>query len=177
MLGPREAIRQTKGACGGVTEVESSAQMPRGVRQAKYVRKGRGVLLTAMIAKQRRLAGLPSMSSSVDIPVKFYTLEAESTNNRIKAKKQRKASGFMGTIEAIRSIDAEQQEDFALAVAGLHEDLQLRKEFAKFERSDFLELSSTSTYPGFTATALESYWKKIFHPFCKPHLADSGRQL
>ena len=39
MLGPREAIRQTKGACGGVTEVESPAQMPRGVRQAKYVRK------------------------------------------------------------------------------------------------------------------------------------------
>ena len=48
----------------------------------------------------------------------------------------------MGTIEAIRSIDAEQQEDFALAVAGLHEDLQLRKEFAKFKRPDFLELSN-----------------------------------
>ena len=95
-----------------------------------------------MIAKVRRPAGLPSISSSVDILVKFYTLEAESTNNRIKAEKQRKASGFMGTIEAIRSIDAEQQEDFALAVAGLHEDLQLRKEFAKFKRPDFLELSS-----------------------------------
>ena len=83
--------------------------------------------------KVRRLAGLPSISVSVDVPVKFYTLEA---------KKQRKASGFMGTTEAIRSIDAEQQEDFALAVAGLHEDLQLRKEFAKFTRPDFLELSS-----------------------------------
>lgn len=95
-----------------------------------------------MIEKVCRLAGLPSISSSVDIPVKFFALEAESTNNRIKAKKQRKASGFMGTIEAIRSIDAEQQEDFALAVAGPHEDLQLRKEFAKFKRPDFLELSS-----------------------------------
>ena len=95
-----------------------------------------------MIAKVRRLAVLPSISVGVDVPVKFYTLEAESTNNRIKSKKQRKASGFMGTIEAIRSIDAEQQEDFALAVAGLHEDLQLTKEFAKFTRPDFLELSS-----------------------------------
>lgn len=69
-------------------------------------------------------------------------MEAESTNNRIKTKKQRKASGFLGTIEAIRAIDAEQQEDFAMAVAGLHEDLQLRKEFEKFKRPDFLELSS-----------------------------------
>ena len=76
-----------------------------------------------MIAKVRREAGLVSMSESVDFPVKFYTLEAESTNNRIKAKKKHRASGFMGTIEAIRSIDEEQQEDFALAVAGLHEDL------------------------------------------------------
>ena len=42
--------------------------------------------------KVRRLAGLPSISVSVDVPVKFYTLEAESTNNRIKAKKQRKTS-------------------------------------------------------------------------------------
>lgn len=67
---------------------------------------------------------------------------AESTNNRIKAKKLRKASGFLGTIELIRSIDAEKQDDFALAVVGLHEDLQLRKEFAKFKRPDFLELSS-----------------------------------
>lgn len=85
--------------------------------------------------------GLPSISSSVDVPVKFYTLEAESTNNRITTKKQRKASGFLGTIEAIRAIDAEQQEDFAMAVAGLHEDLQLRKKFEKFKRPDFLELS------------------------------------
>ena len=30
---------QTKSNGGGVTKVESSAQMPRGERQAKYVRK------------------------------------------------------------------------------------------------------------------------------------------
>ena len=48
----------------------------------------------------------------------------------------------MGTIEAICCIDEEQQEDFALAVAGLHEDLRLREEFAKFQRPDFLELST-----------------------------------
>lgn len=76
----------------------------------------------------------PPISPRVDFPVKFYTLEAESTKNRIQAKKQRKASGFQRTIEAIRSIDSEQQEHFALA--GLREDLQLRK------RPDFLELSS-----------------------------------
>ena len=32
-------MRQTKANGGGVTKVESSAQMPRGERQAKYVRK------------------------------------------------------------------------------------------------------------------------------------------
>lgn len=113
-----------------------------GLKVFEFIMKKSEMMKKHMIAKVRRLAGLPSISSSIDVPVKFYTLEAESTNNRIKTKKQRKASGFMGTIEAIRSIDAEQQEDFALAVAGLHEDLQLRKEFAKFKRPDFLELSS-----------------------------------
>ena len=39
MLGSREAVRQTKIGCGGVTQVESSAQMPRGTRQAKFLRK------------------------------------------------------------------------------------------------------------------------------------------
>ena len=39
MLGPREAVRQTKASSGGVTKVESSAQMPRGLRQAKYIQK------------------------------------------------------------------------------------------------------------------------------------------
>ena len=38
-LGPREAVRQTKASSGGVTKVESSAQMARGLRQAKYLRK------------------------------------------------------------------------------------------------------------------------------------------
>ena len=37
--GPREAVRQTKASSGGVTKVESSDQTPRGLRQAKYVRK------------------------------------------------------------------------------------------------------------------------------------------
>lgn len=74
------------------------------------------------------------LQKSVDwlVPVKFYTLEAESTNNRIKAKTQRKASGFMRTIEAIRSTDEEQQEDFALALAGEHKHLQLRQAFENF---------------------------------------------
>ena len=38
-LGPREAVRQTKANGGGVTKFESSAQMSRVERQAKYVRK------------------------------------------------------------------------------------------------------------------------------------------
>jgi hypothetical protein len=113
-----------------------------GSKAFDYVKQRSEMMKKNMIAKVRREAGLISMSASVDVPVKFYTLEAESTNNRIKAKKKRRASGFMGTIEAIRSIDEEQQEDFALAVAGLHEDLRLREEFAKFQRPDFLELST-----------------------------------
>ena len=112
-----------------------------GFKVFEYIKQKSEMMKKHMIAKVRRLAGLPSISSSVDVPVKFYTLEAESTNNRITTKKQRKASGFLGTIEAIRAIDAEQQEDFAMAVAGLHEDLQLRKKFEKFKRPDFLELS------------------------------------
>ena len=113
-----------------------------GFKVFEYIKQKSEMMKKHMMAKVQRLAGLPSISSSVDVPVKFYTSEAESTNNRIKTKKQRKASGFLGTIEAIRAIDAEQQEDFAMAVAGLHEDLQLRKEFEKFKRQDFLELSS-----------------------------------
>ena len=107
-----------------------------------YIKQRSDMMKKNMIAKVRREAGLISMSEHVDVPVKFYTLEAVSTNNRIKAKKKHRAPGFMGTIEAIRSIDEEQQEDFALAVAGLHEDLRLREEFAKFQRPDFLELST-----------------------------------
>ena len=113
-----------------------------GFKVFEYIKQKSKMMKKHMMAKVQRLAGLPSISSNVDVPVKFYTSEAESTNNRIKTKKQRKASGFLGTIEAIRAIDAEQQEDFAMAVAGLHEDLQLRKEFEKFKRQDFLELSS-----------------------------------
>ena len=112
-----------------------------GFKVFEYIKQKSEMMKKHMIAKVQRLAGLPSISSSVDVPIKFYTLEAESTNNRIKTKKQRKASGFLGTIEAIRMIDAEQQEDFAMAVAGLHKDLQLRKEFEKFKRPVFLELS------------------------------------
>ena len=91
-----------------------------GFKVFEYIKQKSEMMKKHMTAKVRRLAGLPSISSSVDVPVKFYTLEAESTNNRIKTKKQRKASGFLGTMEAIRVIDAEQQEDFAMAVAGLH---------------------------------------------------------
>ena len=36
-LGPRKAVKQTKATSGGVTKVESSAQMPRRLRQAKFV--------------------------------------------------------------------------------------------------------------------------------------------
>lgn len=112
-----------------------------GFKVFEYIKQKSEMMKKHMIAKVQRLPGLPSISSSVDVPIKFYTLEAESTNNRIKTKKQRKASGFLGIIEAIRTIDAEQQEDFAMAVAGLHEDLQLRKEFEKFKCPVFLELS------------------------------------
>ena len=59
----------------------------------EFITKKSEMIKKHMIAKVRRLAGLPSISSCVDILVKFYTLEAESTNNRIKAKKQRKQSG------------------------------------------------------------------------------------
>ena len=40
-LGPRKVVRQTKTNSGGVTKVESSAQMPQGPRQAKYLQKQR----------------------------------------------------------------------------------------------------------------------------------------
>ena len=132
---------QEKGAETGILDSESDAEFDalldsikpvwsvreNGFKVFEYIKQKSEMMKKHMIAKVRRLAGLPSISSSVDVPVKFYTLEAESTNNRIKTKKQRKASGFLGTMEAIRVIDAEQQEDFAMAVAGLHENLQLTK--------------------------------------------------
>ena len=82
-----------------------------GLKAFDYMKQRSEMIKKHMTAKVRREAGLVSMSPNVDVPVKLYTLEAESTNNRIKAKKQCKLSGFMGTIEAIHSTDEEQQED------------------------------------------------------------------
>ena len=65
------------------------------------------------IASVRRATRLHSMSSQVDIPVHFFTNEAESNNNRLKAKKGRQSSGFTGTIEAVESIAKEEEEEFA----------------------------------------------------------------
>ena len=79
------------------------------------------------------------MSPQVDIPVHFYTNDAESNNNKLKAKKARQSSGFTGTIEAVKSIVEEEEEEFAQAVGGVSQSYELRPEFAKFTVPNFLE--------------------------------------
>ena len=91
------------------------------------------------IACVRRAAGLQPMSPLVDIPVHFYTNDAESSNNKLKAKKARQSSGFTGTIEAVKSIVEEEEEEFAQAVGGVSQSYELRPEFAKFTVPNFLE--------------------------------------
>lgn len=56
------------------------------------------------IASVRRAARLQSMSPAVNIPVHFFTNDAESNNNKLKATKGRKPSGFIRTIESVKSI-------------------------------------------------------------------------
>lgn len=93
----------------------------------------------AIAASVRRAARLHSMSSQVDIPVLFFTNEAESNNNRLKAKKGRQSSDFTGTIEAVESIAKEEEEEFAQAVGGVSQSYELRPEFAKFTVPDFMD--------------------------------------
>ena len=95
------------------------------------------------IASVRRAARLHSMSPQVDIPVHFFTNEAESNNNRLKAKKGRQSSGFIGTIEAVESIAKEEEEEFAQAVGGVSQNYELRPEFAKFTVPDFMDWKKT----------------------------------
>ena len=87
------------------------------------------------IASVCRAARLQAMSLQVDIPVHF-TNEAQSNNNRLKAKKGRQSSGFTGTIEAVESI-AKEVEEFAQAVRGISQSYELRPEFGKFTVPDF----------------------------------------
>ena len=41
------------------------------------------------------------MSPQVEVLVHYFTNEAESNNNRLKAKKGRQSSGFTGAVEAV----------------------------------------------------------------------------
>lgn len=83
------------------------------------------------------------MGPQVDIPVHFFTKEAESNNNRLKAKKGRYSSGFTGTIGAVESIARKEEEEFAQAVAGVSQSYELPPEFAKFTVPDFMDWKKT----------------------------------
>jgi len=95
------------------------------------------------IASVCQAARLHSMSPQVNIPVHFFTNEAEPNNNRLKAKKGRESSGFTGTIEAVESLAKEEEEEFAQAVRGVSQSYELRPEFAKFTVPDFMDWKKT----------------------------------
>lgn len=63
----------------------------------------------------------------------------ESNNNRLKAKKGRQSLSFTGTVEAVKRIVKEEEEDFAQAVEGVSRSYELRPEFAKFAVPDFMD--------------------------------------
>lgn len=91
------------------------------------------------IASVRTAARLQAMSPQVNNPVHFFTNKAESNNNRLKAKKGRHSSGFIGTIEAVESNTEEEEEEFAQAVGGVSQSYELHPLFAKFTVPDFMD--------------------------------------
>jgi hypothetical protein len=107
-------------------------------RVHKWIEARADMMKTRMIASVRLAARLPPMVKDGNIPSHFYTNDAESNNNRLKSIKQRKSSGFSGTIEAVQRLVETESEEFAQAVAGVSEDFQLREEFQKFVVPDFL---------------------------------------
>ena len=78
----------------------------------------------------------------MNIPVHFFTNDVESNNNKLKAKKGSKSSGFIGTIEAVKSIAEEEEEEFAQAIGGISQKYELRPEFVKFAVTNFMKWKS-----------------------------------
>ena len=155
----------------GLLESESASEFDAMVESIQSVfeliKQRSDIMKRHMIAKVRSEAGLPSISSTVDVPVKFYTLETESTNNKIKAKKQRKGSGFMETIEAIRSIDEEQILDWLLQDFTKTFDLERSlSNFSVLISWSFPAEKGRSTFPGFAAQVLKSYYPVICQHCC-----------
>lgn len=79
----------------------------------------------------------------MDIPVHFFTNEAESNNKRLKAKKGRQSFGLTGAIKAVESIAKEEEEEFGQAIGGVSQSYELRPEFAKFTVPDFMDWKKT----------------------------------
>ena len=89
-----------------------------------------------------RAARLQSMSPAVNIPIHFFTNNAESNNNKLKAKKGRTPFGFIGTIKAVKSIAEEEEEEFAQVIGGISQKYELRPEFVKFAVTNFMKWKS-----------------------------------
>ena len=79
----------------------------------------------------------------MDIPVHFFTNEAESNNKRLKAKKGRQSSGLPGAFKAVESIAKEEEEEFGQAIGGVSQSYELSPEFAKFTVPDFMNWKKT----------------------------------
>lgn len=126
---------------------------PQSLKQKWVERRhiSKGLLLglrTRRNAKKRAIssalgaARLHSMSLAVNISVHFFTNDAESNNNKLKATKGRKPSGFIGTIEAVKSITEEEEEEFAQAIGGVSQKYELRPEIVKFAVPNFMKWKS-----------------------------------
>ena len=98
-------------------------------RVYKWIEARADMMKTRMIASVRRAARLPPMVKDGKIPSHFYTNYAESNNNRLKSIKQRKSSGFSGTIQAVQRLVETESEEFAQTVAGVSEEFEFREEF------------------------------------------------
>ena len=88
-------------------------------RERRHISKGlllgiktRGNAKRRAIASVHQAARLQPISPAVNIlPGHFFTNVAESNNDKLKANKERKPSGFIGTIQPVKSI-AEEEEEF-----------------------------------------------------------------
>lgn len=60
----------------------------------------------------------------------------------MKAKKGKKPSRFIGTIEAVKSIAEEEEEEFAQAIGAVSQKYELRPEFVKFAVTNIMKWKS-----------------------------------
>lgn len=90
---------------------------------------------------------LKNMGASVRIACgykdreRFYTLDAESMNNRIKKKREQKRGGWSSTIATLQEVSRHDVNDIYEAIANVSTGLELAPKCRIYSRPDFFHLT------------------------------------